>query len=286
MKWRAFERLVKGQATSDGAGVRLKRTLGQNQATRLDPFLMLDEFRSDDANDYIAGFPAHPHRGFETVTYMLAGRMRHEDHLGNRGVVEGGGVQWMTAARGIIHAEMPEQESGLMHGFQLWLNLPSDEKMKDPAWRDIPAGDVPSTEIEGGSVRVIAGIFHDKAGESITGAVHGASTNPLYLDVRLEAGKAFELALDDSRNAFVYVFEGELRNLAGDGHPALAEGTLGMFGKGEGVRLEAGAEGVSFLLLAAKPLNEPVAQYGPFIMNTREEIDQAMRDYQSGSFGR
>ncbi|HEX7031134.1 MAG TPA: pirin family protein [Gammaproteobacteria bacterium] len=281
MQLRAFERLIKGQATSDGAGVRLKRTLGQSQGARLDPFLMLDEFRSDRADDYIAGFPAHPHRGFETVTYMLAGRMRHEDHLGNRGVIEGGGVQWMTAARGIIHAEMPEQESGLMHGFQLWLNLPADEKMKDPAWRDIPSGDVPSTDIDGGSVRVIAGAFN-----GIDGAVHGASTAPLYLDVRLEPGRNFELALDDGRNAFAYVFEGELRNPAGNGHPALSEGMLGVFGKGEGVRLEAGAAGASFLLLAAKPLREPVVQYGPFVMNTREEIEQAMRDYQSGSFGR
>lgn len=281
MKLRAFERVLKGQATSDGAGVRLKRTLGQSQAARLDPFLMLDEFRSDKADDYIAGFPAHPHRGFETVTYMLAGRMRHEDHLGNSGVVEGGGVQWMTAARGIIHAEMPEQESGLMHGFQLWLNLPADEKMKDPAWRDIPPGEVPSVEIDGGSVRVIAGEY-----KGVTGAVHGASVSPLYLDVRLEANKPFEFALDDARNAFAYVFDGELRNAVGDGHPRLGEGMLGMFGKGDKLRLEAGENGVAFLLLAARPLNEPVVQYGPFVMNTRAEIEQAMRDYQAGTFGR
>ncbi|HEX6928163.1 MAG TPA: pirin family protein [Gammaproteobacteria bacterium] len=281
MKLRAFERLLKGQATSDGAGVRLKRTLGQSQGARLDPFLMLDEFRSDRADDYIAGFPAHPHRGFETVTYMLAGRMRHEDHLGNTGVIEGGGVQWMTAARGIIHAEMPEQESGLMHGFQLWLNLPADEKMKDPAWRDIPAKDIPETAIDGGSVRVIAGEF-----DGVTGAVHGASTAPLYLDVRLEPGRTFELVLDESRNAFAYVFDGDVRNAAGDGHPQVAAGTLGMFGAGEGIRLEAGPAGAAFLLLAAKPLHEPIAQYGPFVMNTRAEIEQAMRDYQSGSFGR
>src|SRR5690606_2451572 len=207
MKLRAFDRLLKAQPTSDGAGVRLRRTLGQSQGARLDPFLMLDEFRSDKADDYIAGFPAHPHRGFETVTYMLAGRMRHEDHLGNRGVIEGGGVQWMTAARGIIHAEMPEQESGLMHGFQLWLNLPANEKMKDPAWRDIPADGVPSAEIEGGSVRVIAGEF-----EGITGAVSGATTAPLYLDVRLSPGAVFDLPLDDARPALAYVSEGELRD--------------------------------------------------------------------------
>lgn len=280
MTLRPFDRLVRGQATSDGAGVRLKRTLGQTQFARLDPFLMLDEFRSDDANDYIAGFPAHPHRGFETVTYMLAGRMRHEDHLGNSGVVEGGGVQWMTAARGIIHAEMPEQESGLMHGFQLWLNLPSDEKMKDPAWNDIPAEDIPEVAGEGVSVRVIAGEFEGRAG-----AVSGVSTQPLYLDVRLDADALFELPLADTRNACAYVYSGEISNAAGGGHPRVSEGTLGMFAAGDSIRLRAGAAGARLLLLAAKPLNEPVVQYGPFVMNTREEIEQAMRDYQSGRFG-
>ncbi|HEX6927878.1 MAG TPA: pirin family protein [Gammaproteobacteria bacterium] len=281
MKWRAFERIINGQETSDGAGVRLKRTLGQRPGARLDPFLMLDEFRSDDATDYIAGFPAHPHRGFETVTYMLAGRMRHEDHLGNRGIVEGGGVQWMTAARGIIHAEMPEQESGLMHGFQLWLNLPAKEKMNDPAWRDIPAGDIPSRAINGGLVRVIAGEF-----DGTIGAVRGASTDPLYLDVRLEAGETFTLDLADARNACVYAFLGEIGNTGADGHPKLNAGQLGLLGRGDGVTLRAGEADAGFLLLAARPLNEPVVQYGPFVMNTREEIEQAMRDYQSGRFGR
>ena len=281
MKQRAFERIIKGQATSDGAGVRLKRTLGQTQFARLDPFLMLDEFRSDDAADYIAGFPAHPHRGFETVTYMLAGRMRHEDHLGNRGVIEGGGVQWMTAARGIIHAEMPEQESGLMHGFQLWLNLPANEKMKDPAWRDIPARDVPVASSGDVSVTIIAGEFG-----GTQGAVNGVSTEPLYLDVRLQANADFELPLADTRNACAYVYAGELRNLSDDGHPQLLAGTLGVLGKGEGVRVRASAEGASFLLLAAKPLNEPVVQYGPFVMNTHDEIEQALDDYRAGRFGR
>jgi len=280
MKLRTFDRLIKGQATSDGAGVRLKRTLGQTPFSRLDPFLMLDEFRSDDAADYIAGFPAHPHRGFETVTYMLAGRMRHEDHLGNRGVIEGGGVQWMTAARGIIHAEMPEQESGLMHGFQLWLNLPAEEKMKDPAWRDIPAHDVPVTSSGDVSVTVIAGEFG-----AVRGAVSGVSTDPLYLDVRLAPDAEFELPLADVRNACAYSYLGELRNSAG-GHPKVEAGVLGVFGKGDGVRLQAGGEGASFLLLAARPLNEPVVQYGPFVMNTQEEIEQALTDYRSGRFGR
>lgn len=281
MKLRVFERIIKGQATSDGAGVRLKRTLGQTPFARLDPFLMLDEFRSDDAADYIAGFPAHPHRGFETVTYMLAGRMRHEDHLGNRGVIEGGGVQWMTAARGIIHAEMPEQESGLMHGFQLWLNLPANEKMKDPDWRDIPAREVPVTSSGDVSVTVIAGDFG-----GTRGAVTGVSTEPMYLDVRLQPNAEFELPLADTRNGCAYVYVGDLHNVANDGHPQLFAGTLGVFGKGEGVHVQAGAEGASFLLLAAKPLHEPVVQYGPFVMNTHEEIEQALDDYRAGRFGR
>lgn len=281
MKLRAFDRLIKSQAASDGAGVKLKRTLGQTPFSRLDPFLMLDEFRSDDAADYIAGFPAHPHRGFETVTYMLAGRMRHEDHLGNRGVIEGGGVQWMTAARGIIHAEMPEQESGLMHGFQLWLNLPAREKMKDPAWRDIPAAGVPVSTSENVSVTVIAGEYND-----VQGAVSGASTEPLYLDVRLAAGAAVELPLADARNACAYCYLGELRNRTDDGHPRLLEGTLGIFGKGAGVSVQAGEKGASFLLLAARPLNEPIVQYGPFVMNTQEEIEQALNDYRTGRLGR
>ena len=281
MKPRIFERVLAAQATSDGAGVKLKRTLGQTPFARLDPFLMLDEFRSDDAADYIAGFPPHPHRGFETVTYMLAGRMRHEDHLGNRGVIDGGGVQWMTAARGIIHSEMPEQESGLMHGFQLWLNLPAREKMKDPSWRDIPASEVPVVSRDGISVVVVAGEF-----EGTRGAVHGASTEPLYLDVRLAPGQSLEMPLADLRNACAYVYLGRLRNQAGDGFETLDAGNMGLLGRGERIHFRAGDEGASFLLLAAKPLEEPVVQYGPFVMNTREEIEQAMDDFRAGRFGR
>lgn len=281
MTTRPFERLIAGQQTTDGGGVRLRRSLGQTQFARLDPFLMLDEFRSSDANDYIAGFPPHPHRGFETVTYMLAGRMRHEDHLGNKGVIEGGGVQWMTAASGIIHSEMPEQESGLMHGFQLWLNLPAAEKMKPADWRDIPPAEIPQVELDSGSVKVIAGEY-----EGRKGAVSGVSTQPLYLDVRLQPDATFELDLPDERNACVYVFDGTLKNAAVSGHPNVDAGTLGIFGNGEKIQLAAGAGGAAFLLLAGKPLNEPVVQYGPFVMNTREEIEQAMRDYSAGKLGR
>lgn len=281
MNYRPFDRLITGQATSDGAGVRLRRSLGQTQFARLDPFLMLDEFRSEERGDYIAGFPAHPHRGFETVTYMITGRMRHKDHLGNEGVIEGGGVQWMTAARGIIHSEMPEQDSGLMHGFQLWINLPAAEKTKDPAWRDIPAAEIPEKTIEGGKVRIIAGEF---AGTQ--GAIHGVSTEPLYLDVSLQPGAIFELPLADERNAFIYVFEGGVDNAAASGHPRADIGVAGIFSRGEAVRLHAGDEGARMLLLAARPLQEPVVQYGPFVMNSREEIEQALQDYQSGRFGR
>ena len=274
---RAIERIIRGQETSDGAGVRLKRTLGQTQFARLDPFLMLDEFRSDDAADYIAGFPPHPHRGFETVTYMLAGRMRHRDHLGNEGLIESGGVQWMTAARGIIHSEMPEQESGLMHGFQLWLNLPASEKMKDPDWRDIPATQIPAKEIEGGGLRIIAGEF-----DGTPGAVTGAATNPLYLDVQLAADAKFDIPLAEKRNVCAYVYEGSVNSLAGGGHQGIASGEMALFGKGDALSLQAGGQGARFLLLAAVPLNEPVVQYGPFVMNTREEIEQALRDYSAG----
>jgi len=281
MNYRAFDRLIAGQATSDGAGVRLRRSLGQTQFARLDPFLMLDEFRSDRSDDYIVGFPAHPHRGFETVTYMLAGRMRHKDHLGNEGVIEGGGVQWMTAARGIIHSEMPEQDSGLMHGFQLWINLPAAEKMKAPAWQDIPAAHIPETAIEGGTVRIIAGEF---AGTQ--GAINGVNTEPLYLDVSLQPGSAFELPLPDERNAFIYVFEGSVDNATASGHPSASTGMAAIFSGGDAVKLHAGDDGARFLLLAARPLREPVVQYGPFVMNSREEIEQAILDYQAGRFGR
>ena len=277
MKIRELQRLIPGRAASDGAGVKLKRSLGSGPGARVDPFLMLDEFRSDDAADYIAGFPPHPHRGFETVTYMLDGRMRHEDHLGNTGLLESGGVQWMTAGRGIIHSEMPEQEDGLMHGFQLWINLPSGEKMKPASYRDIPASEIPEVAGEGWSGRLVAGEL-----DGALGAVSGISTNPFYLDLRMDERASVELPIDDSRNAFIYVYEGVATVAAAGGEREIAAGIAGVFGNGDALRFTSGGNGAKLLVLAGTPLREPVEQYGPFVMNTREEIEQALRDYSSG----
>lgn len=280
MSVRPLKRIVVGVSTSDGAGVRLKRSLGQNELARLDPFLMLDEFSSDNANDYIAGFPSHPHRGFETVTYMIDGHMLHEDHLGNRGDLKSGGVQWMTAGRGIIHSEMPQQQSGLMRGFQLWINLPAREKMKPAGYRDIQPDEIPKIEIDGGTVSVVAGAVQ-RAGQRVAGPVTGLSTEPLYLDVTLSSGSRFEQAVDPSHNAFVYPFEGALT--LGDSDDVIEAGRAGITGEGERIAVTAGPHGCRCLVLAGKPLGEPVAQYGPFVMNTRDELEQAVRDYQNGT---
>ena len=281
MSTRQLQRIIASQATSDGAGVRLRRSVGQLPSLRLDPFLMLDEFSSDNADDYIAGFPDHPHRGFETVTYMLDGHMLHQDHLGNRGDLKSGGAQWMTAGRGIIHSEMPQQQSGRLRGFQLWLNLPAREKMKPASYRDIDPSEIPQHELAGGTtVRVVAGSY--TAGElQVAGPIQGISTEPLFIDVRLPAGKRFASVLPAKHTAFIYVYEGEL--LIGDAAeprrlPAHAAGALGA---GDGVEVRAEGD-AAFLLLAARPLNEPVVQYGPFVMNTRDEIEQAIADYQNG----
>ncbi len=284
MKNRYIERIIRGMPTSDGAGVRLTRSLGQTPFARLDPFLMLDEFASDNPDDYIAGFPPHPHRGFETVTYMLDGHMLHEDHLGNRGNLKSGGVQWMTAARGIIHSEMPQQESGRMHGFQLWVNLPAKEKMKDPSYRDIQAEDIPVVAFTGGSAHVIAGTL-EVDGKQTAGAVSEISTQPLYFDVRLEADAAFTHAIPAGHNAFIYVYAGSLTAETdnGTGFSKLAEKTLGILSAGDSITVHAKDGPARFLLLAGKPLNEPVVQYGPFVMNSREEIEQAIHDYQAGT---
>jgi redox-sensitive bicupin YhaK (pirin superfamily) len=250
---------------------------------------MLDEFYSDNPDDYMAGFPAHPHRGFETVTYMLDGHMRHEDHLGNRGDLGPGDVQWMTAARGIIHSEMPQQSEGRMRGFQLWLNLPSKEKMKPAGYRDIPAGEIPQVLLpKGGEVKVIAGTL-TLDGASTSGPVNGSgaklSTDPMYLDVRLPAGAVFSAPVAAGYNAFLYTYEGSADiGPAGAAKP-LPHRAAGVLSDGESVRVQAAAEGVRFLLLAAKPLREPVVQYGPFVMNTREEIEQALADYRDGRLG-
>jgi redox-sensitive bicupin YhaK (pirin superfamily) len=240
---------------------------------------MLDEFYSDDPNDYLAGFPSHPHRGFETVTYMLDGHMQHKDSGGNTGDLGPGDVQWMSAARGLVHSEMPQQTEGRMRGFQLWLNLPAKEKMRPPAYRDIPAAEIPSLAIDKGMVKVIAGRF----GET-HGAVHGGSTDPHYWDVRLEPGATFEGALPAAHNAFLYAYEGEAF-VGEDGKP-LPHRAAGLLSAGDKVAIVAGAKGARVLLLAGKPIGEPIVQHGPFVMNTREEIEQAIADYQAGEFGR
>ncbi len=241
---------------------------------------MLDEFYSDNPDDYLAGFPSHPHRGFETVTYMLDGHMRHEDSVGNRGDLGPGDVQWMSAARGIIHSEMPQQTEGRMRGFQLWINLPAKEKMKDPAYRDIPTSDIPNVELDhGGEARVIAGTLVQASGET-RGPVQAVTTDPLYLDVHLPAGKVFEAPITKGYNAFLYLYDGGAT--VGEGGQALKQRTAGLLSDGDMVRVKAGDIEARFLLLAGKPLNESVVQYGPFVMNTREEIEQAVQDYHSG----
>jgi len=284
MNERIVERIIQGQASSDGDGVRLSRSLGQGPHARLDPFLMLDEFRADESMGRIGGFPPHPHRGFETVTYMLAGGMHHEDSLGNSGTIGPGGVQWMTAAGGIVHSEMPEREDGLMHGFQLWINLPASDKMKAPRYQDIQADRMPEKALAGGRVRIIAGEVSVE-GETLRGPVSGVATAPLYLDLVLEPGAELGMPIESARNALVYVFRGEVA--AGDGgFSPVTAGSAGLLSSGDTVRLRAGDEGAGLLLLAATPVKEPVAQYGPFVMNTREEIEQAIRDYQEGRFER
>jgi redox-sensitive bicupin YhaK (pirin superfamily) len=268
--------IIDSVAASDGAGVRLRRSLGRGQDLRHDPFLMLDEFFSDNPDDYLAGFPAHPHRGFETVTYMLDGHMRHEDSEGNRGDLGPGDVQWMTAARGIIHSEMPQQTEGRMRGFQLWLNLPAAEKMGPAAWRDVPAGEIPVVPLAGGgSVKVIAGGFG-----AARGPIAGRTTEPVFLDLRLPPGASAELPVPAGHNAFLYAYDGQVS--VGPAGQLLPNRAAGLLTDGDAVRVSAGAGGGSVLLLAGRPLGEPVVQYGPFVMNSREEIEQAVLDYQRG----
>ncbi len=278
---RRVERLIAGQATSDGAGVRLTRVLTQDLQRRLDPFLMLDAFGSDNPDDYIAGFPDHPHRGFETVTYMIAGRMLHRDSAGHQGLLENGGVQWMTAGRGVIHSEIPQQEEGVMEGFQLWLNLPARDKMMRPWYRDFGNADLPQFTTEAGvAVTVIAGASH-----GVTGAVQREHTQPLYLDLHLPAGARFVQDLPADHNAFVYVYRGSVRI---DGHtvPRQRMALLANDPAADGVVIEAGTEGQArALLIAGRPLNESIAQYGPFVMNTKEEIYQALADFRDGRLG-
>ncbi len=277
---RTVEQLVTGQKTSDGAGVTLTRVLTQPLQRRLDPFLMLDAFGSDDPDDYIAGFPDHPHRGFETVTYMIAGRMRHRDSAGHEGLLENGGVQWMTAGRGVIHSEIPEQEAGRMEGFQLWLNLPAHDKMMAPWYRDFAAADLPRFATEAGvEAIVIAGASH-----GVEGAVAREATAPLYLDLHLAAGSRFGQPLPADHHAFVYVYRGAVA-IAGQEVPAQRMAILGNDAGADGVIIEAAAEAKA-LLIAGRPLKESIVQYGPFVMNTEQEIRQAVADYREGRLGR
>jgi redox-sensitive bicupin YhaK (pirin superfamily) len=267
-----------GRPASDGDGVRMTRIIGTPELNMLDPFLLLDAFGSDQPQDYIGGFPSHPHRGFETVTYLLAGRMRHKDNAGNEGVIEPGGVQWMTAGRGIVHSEMPEQENGLLQGFQLWVNLPARAKMTTPGYQEYPPEGVPLERRDDGTlVRVVAGT----TSAGTTGAVHNDWVKPTYLDVTLPAGIDFEQPVGLEDNAFLYVIEGGLT--VGSDQKPLAQGTLGILGPGDRVRVRA-EKGARFLLVSAQPLNEPVARGGPFVMNTREEIAQAFEDYRHNRF--
>ncbi len=282
MQIRNLEKIIQSIPTSDGGGVKLRRSLGQSSTLRLDPFLMLDEFSSDNADDYIAGFPDHPHRGFETVTYMLDGQMLHQDHLGNKGELKSGGAQWMTAGRGIIHSEMPQQESGRMRGFQLWVNLPASEKMKPAAYRDIQPEDIPMLTLKNGTtVKVIAGTAV-LDGNTIHGPIQGISTEPLFLDVHLPAGETFTQVVTDSHHAFIYPYEGQAAIGPKADQRLLAPQSAGVLSAGDCIEVNAKETVTAFLLLAARPLREPVVQYGPFVMNTRDEIEQAIADYQNG----
>ena len=276
---RSVTQTLRGMPASDGAGVKLTRVIGQPRLPDLDPFLMLDEFGTDKAEDYIAGFPDHPHRGFETVTYMLDGRMRHKDNHGNEGVLVPGAVQWMTARRGIVHSEMPEQTEGKMRGFQLWLNLPARDKMTEPNYQEFGPDKLPVVERAGVNVKVIAGQV-----DGTVGPVRQPATDPTYLDLRIDAGAAFTLPLPMGHSAFMYVYEGSAAVGTGRDAAVIEAQELAVLGDGSEVRLEGRAARTRAILVAGRPLREPVARYGPFVMNTREEIMQAFSDYQTGKF--
>lgn len=278
-------RRVHGQPTSDGAGVKLRRVIGTSQLPDLDPFLMLDEFGTDRAEDYIAGFPEHPHRGFETVTYMLDGRMRHRDNHGNEGVLVPGSVQWMTAGRGLVHSEMPEQQEGRMRGFQLWVNLPAAQKMSEPRYQEFAPERVPiARPADGVAVKVIAGEVAGADGNAVRGPIAQPATDPLYLDLDLRPGAGWMFDLPAGHNAFLYAYEGEVSVGEGEDARELETHTLAVLGGGERLSLRAGIRGVRAILVAGRPLGEPVARHGPFVMNTREELMQAFVDFQQGRF--
>lgn len=276
---RKVARKVRGQPVSDGAGVRMTRLMGTPQLEQFDPFLMLDELHSDDPNDYIAGFPDHPHRGFETVTYMLAGRMKHGDNQGNTGLLGPGSVQWMTAGRGIVHSETPQQQDGLMWGFQLWVNLPASDKLTEPRYQDIQGEDIPETDpAPGVHARVLAGEL-----DGVSGPVSGVATQPVFYDLALEPGTSYEVELPEAHSAFVYVFDGSAVSIVSDtGSVPVERGEIALLTTGDHVALETGAERARLMLVAGRPLNEPIARYGPFVMNTRDEIYQAFADFRDG----
>ncbi len=279
MKIRELITVTKGQKTSDGDGVSMTRLIGTSELNMHDPFLLLDAFGSDKPNDYIGGFPPHPHRGFETVTYLLNGKMRHKDNAGNEGVIESGGVQWMTAGKGIIHSEMPEQEEGLLQGFQLWVNLPSEHKMTNPAYQEFPNIDVPTEKWPSGTeVKVISG----KTELGTKGPVKNNYISPLFIDVKLQINDVIEQTVKSSDNAFIYVSEGELK--IGEQPKTLAAGSLGILDSGEKIVVKAVNDNARFILVSAQPLNEPVARGGPFVMNTEDEIKQAFDDFKNNRF--
>lgn len=280
LRYARVGRKLRGQPTSDGAGVRLTRVIGRAELPDLDPFLLLDEFGTDRAEDYIAGFPEHPHRGFETVTYMLDGRMRHKDNHGNEGVLVPGSVQWMTAGRGLVHSEMPEQQEGRMRGFQLWVNLPARDKMTDPRYQEFAPERIPQLQpADGVAVKVIAGRVGDTDGPIVQPA-----TDPVYLDIALDAGAQWQYALPEGHNAFVYVYEGAAAIGDGDDERQVDAQELAVLAGGEVLKLRAGAAGTRAILVAGRPLREPVARYGPFVMNTKQEVMQAFVDFQEGKF--
>ncbi|TNF88271.1 MAG: pirin family protein [Gammaproteobacteria bacterium] len=281
MKARKVSRVITGRAATDGAGVELVRVIGQPALMELDPFLLLDAFRSDDPDDYIAGFPAHPHRGFETVTYLLNGRMRHRDNTGNEGVIEPGGIQWMTAGKGIVHSEMPEQEDGMLEGFQLWINLPASHKMTTPAYQEFDQAHIPVESRDATSIRVITG----ETSQGTRGPVSQPLTDPLYLDVSLQADTEFAESLNPGHNAFLYVIDGVLQLEDSNGAALeIARDQLAVLDQGEQVLAHSGNTPARFLLVAGNPLQEPIARSGPFVMNTEDELRQAFADYQSGNF--
>jgi len=278
MTERTIERVIAAADTSDGAGVHIRRSLGQRQDIRMDPFLMLDEFGSENPDDYVAGFPSHPHRGFETVTYMIEGHMLHSDHLGNQGHLKNGGVQWMTAGRGVIHSEMPEQEAGTMRGFQLWLNLPAAEKMRKPGYWDFQPESLPTITAGEGRVILIAGHL-EIDGEAYQGAVTDRSTQPVIADLQLAPEQPLSLKLPSDHNALLYLYEGEARV----GDETVTAAAANLLSPGETLKIVSGGKGARVFLVAGKPIGEPVVQYGPFVMNSREEIEQALQDYRNGT---